>query len=250
MSEAQAQMPRFIVVGYTSSLRSSKPIIYKCKDLSRELRDVFAVGFLTSAARRFYVFRVVDEVDEDTWYLISFDIKYVYTKKTAQRTRPHKEYTKIKEEMFSRGCGHVDASTYVCPEDSSDVPKDVADTDPEAVRVEVWPVKPHDERTREYMRQAVLEAVNYYKTAAQPYVVFADRKLRGGGIQKAEELLDVLQMMLAAPWRSKVERLIGSDPFAELEALRRALERALQERAAKRGSGEKKPKQAEKKTQS
>jgi len=58
--------PLYIVVGRTRGLRSSKPILQRCKS-EEELRDVFAVNRLTKAARELYVFRVVDEVDSDTW---------------------------------------------------------------------------------------------------------------------------------------------------------------------------------------
>jgi len=225
---ASNSAPRFIIVGRTSSLRSSKPIIFKCKDLSKDLQDVFATSFLTKAAREFYVFRVVDDPDDDTWYLISFDIKYVYGKKTQRKRYPTTEYTIIKEEMFGGGCGRIDRSTYICPEDASDVPRNVVDTDPKALIVESWPVKPFDEKTLLRMKEAVLETLNYWKIVTTKYVVLADRKLRGQGIRKARELLDALNLMLNTPWRSKVERLVGSEPFAELNSLRIMLEKELQ----------------------
>jgi len=232
----RAEKPMFIVVGRTRGLRSSKPILQRCKT-EEELRDVFAVSRLSKAARELYVFRVVDEPDEDTWYLISFDIKYVYGRKTAARRKASYEYTVIKEEMYAGSCGRIDGSTYICPEDASDVPLHAVDTDPEAIRVESWPVKPLDEKTRLWMKSTVLEAINYWKVIATAIAVYAEQKLRGQGVRRARGVLDTLQLILNAPWRSKVEKLVGSEVFAEIGAVRKILENTLQkleERKSKR----------------
>jgi len=225
--EVQGQRPLYIVVGRTRGLRSSKPILQRCKT-EDELRDVFAVGRLSKAARELYVFRVVDEIDSDTWYLVSFDIRYVYGKRTAARRKATYEYTVIKEAMYSGMCGRIDNSTYICPEDASDVPLNSVDTDPGAVKVESWPVKPLDDKTRLWMKSAVLEAIDYYKVVTTALIVNAEQKLRGQGVRKARELLDTLQIMLSAPWRPKVERLVGPEPFAELSGIRKMLENTLQ----------------------
>jgi len=235
-SGIRAEKPKFIVVGRTRDLRSSKPILQRCKS-EEELRDVFAVSRLSKAARELYVFRVVEQPDEDTWFLISFDIKYVYGKKTQRKRPATYEYTVIKESMYSGACGRIDSSTYICPEDASDVPLNSVDTDPEAVKVESWMVKPMDDKTRLWMKSAVLEAINYYKTVTTALIVNAEQKMRGQGVRKARELLDTLRLMLSAPWRPKVERLVGSEVFAELSAVTKMLENALQRLEERKAAG-------------
>jgi len=226
---------RYIVVGLTRGLRSSRPILYRYKRPD-EVRDVFAVNWLTRAARELYVFEVVEQPDGDSWHLITFDIKYVYGKRTAQRRKPTKEYSEIKEAMYSQCCGRIDSSTYICPHDASHVPRIIVDTDPEAMKVKSWPVKPLEEKTLEYVRNAVLEAINYFKGAALRILSESEKRLRGQGVRRARELLSTLQLMLNAPWRPKVERLVGPEPFAELDAVTKMLEDALQKR---RGSNSK-----------
>jgi len=220
---------RYIVVGLTRGLRSSKPILYRYKRPD-EVRDVFAVNRLTRAARDLYVFEVVEQPDEDSWYLVTFDIKYVYGKRTTQRRKPTKEYSEIKEAMHSQCCGRIDSSTYICPHDASHVPRIIVDTDPEAMKVKSWPVKPLEEKTLEYVRNAVLEAINYFREAALRILNESEKRLRGQGMRRAGELLSTLQLMLNASWRPKVERLVGREPFAELNAVTKMLEDALQKR--------------------
>jgi len=234
LNQLEAQRPedhgfRYIVVGLTRGLRSSRPILYRYKRPD-EVRDVFAVSWLTRAARELYVFEVVEQPKEDAWYLVTFDIKYVYGKKTAQRRKPTKEYSEIKEAMYSQCCGRIDSSTYICPHDASHVPRIIVNTDPEAMKVKSWPVKPLEERTLEYVRNAVLEAINYFMETALRILSESEKRLRGQGMRRARELLSTLQLMLNASWRPKVERLVGSEPFAELGAVAKMLEDALQKR--------------------
>jgi len=229
LSKAQGTQnrPLYIVVSRTGESQTSKSVLRRYKS-DEELRDIFKVDRPSRTAGELYVFRVVDEPDEDTWFLISFDISYVYGRKTQQKRRATVEYSVIKKTMYARACGKIYSSTYICPEDASDVPRIIVYTDPEAVRVESWPVKPLDDKTRLWMKSAVLGAIEYWKTEATVFVTLAERKLRGQGMRRAKKLLDVLQLMLSAPWRPKAEKLVGAETFAEIDALRKILENTLQ----------------------
>jgi len=132
--------------------------------------------------------------------------------------------------MHSQCCGRIDSSTYICPHDASHVPRIIVDTDPEAIKVKSWLVKPLEEKTLEYVRNTVLEAINYFREAALRILNESEKRLRGQGMRRARELLSALQLMLNAPWRPKVERLVGPEPFAELNAVTKMLEDALQKR--------------------
>jgi len=206
-------MAKYIVLGGTSTIKSSRRIIGRYKDVT-ELRDVFEVTRLRKPARRLLIFEVVDVIDDDTWYLISFDIKEVIGRKTGRPRVATKEYSIIKDRMYWCLCGRIDNSSYVCPEDHSDIPRRFTEY------VEVWPVKPHDSRTLEVMREAVSKAVLYVNMQ----LLAMRTRLHGKGRTKAKEMLVKADTILASPWKPKVERLLGHELKLEgREALREAM---------------------------
>ena len=193
-------MTKFIVLGGTSTIKSSRRIIGRYKDVT-ELRDVFEVTGLRKPARRLLIFEVVDSPDDDTWYLISFDIKEVIGRKTGRPRAATKEYSIIKDRMYWCLCGRIDNSTYVCPEDHSDIPRKYTEY------VEVWPVKPFNEETLEAMREAVSRAVLYVNMQ----LLAMRTRLHGKGKSKAREMLVRADTLLASPMKPKVERLLGHE---------------------------------------
>ena len=111
----------FIAVGFTRGL-SSRRFIGRYKGLEG-LRDVLRLDRLTSSAsRRLYLFEECSPSENCLW-LLSFDIKLVRVKRSKGGSklyrRPSHEYFFIKEMMYSRLCGSVDMSTYICFEDES-----------------------------------------------------------------------------------------------------------------------------------
>jgi len=206
--------PRFIVLGYTESVRTSKRIMGRYKS-EEELRDVFKVSRLRKQARRLLVFKVVDVIDEDTWYLISFDIKEVIGRKTGLPRKATKEYTIIKEGMFWNLCGRIDNSTYICPKDFSGIPRKFTDL------VEVWPVKPYDDKTLDAMRNAVSEALLWVKLQ----LIMQAKKLHGKGKEKAKELVRRTETLMKSPWKHKVEKLLKGEVGLnnEVERLKQSL---------------------------
>lgn len=208
-------MAEFIVLGETGRLKNSSRIINRYKT-EEELKDVFKVNRLRKAARKLLVFKVVDEPDDDTWYLITFDIKQVIGKKTGSPRKATKEYSLIKEAMTWSLCGWIDNSTYVCPEDMSDIPETYTKY------VQSWPVKPYNEKTLESMRDAVARALAYIRFM----LLMQKNRLHGKGIKKAEKMLETLDKLLKMPYMCKVKKLLGIEElkFDEARELRRALE--------------------------
>jgi len=190
----------FIVLGRTEGLRSSVRIIgrYKSED---ELRDIFLTDRLRKPVRRpprhcseIYVFKVVDEDDEDTWYLVSFDIS-----RHDLGRKPSKEYTIVKESMLLRFCIHIDFSTYLCPVDSSDVPQQFTD------RVEVYRVKPWNDRTLNRMRELMVDTLNFVVGK-----LAMGSNVRGGAAKRKAERIWRDMRFIDDPlvWR-KIEKIAG-----------------------------------------
>ena len=199
--------PRFVVLGWTRGLRSSRRVLGRYKGVW-ELRDVFGVSRLSKAARGLLVFEVVDRVDSGTWFLVSFDFKGV---------KATREYSEIKESMFWSLCGRLDNSTYICPYDASDIP--LAYTP----YVEVLPVKPYNERARIATAIAVKRALEWVVTET----LKAGAKLRGRGVRRARRISSMLDGLLGAQWIQKVEKLIGG-ALQELSNAKSKLEEELQ----------------------
>jgi len=92
------------------------------------------------------VFEVVENLDVDTWFLISFDFK------GSKATR---EYSEIKESMYWSLCGRLDNITYICPYNASSIPLEYTPY------VEALPVKPYNDRTRTAMVVTVRRALEW-----------------------------------------------------------------------------------------
>jgi hypothetical protein len=113
-----------VVLGLTAG-RSSVEIIGRYKT-EEELRDVLLGDIRAAwrAARRLelYVFEECPYT-ETCLHLITFDIREVAVRDPRRARAPVRkashEYTDVKEMLYSRLCGSVDLSTYVCPEDYS-----------------------------------------------------------------------------------------------------------------------------------
>lgn len=215
-----------IVLGDTSSVvRDSRYLIGRYKG-EEDLKDVFIVKYPKRRTKGLLKFTLVSGHDEDAWYLISFDIKEVIGKRTGMRRKATKEYSIIKEAMLWNLCGWVDNSTYICPEDFSDIPRFYTD------HVKVWQVKPYDGETLEAMRGAVAKALAYVKMM----LLMQSKRLKGKGIDKAERMLSKLDLLLKMPWYGKVKKLLGIEEIRwdEAEKLRKALEEAKERRKARR----------------
>ena len=198
-------------------MKSSRRIVGRYKSYE-ELRDVFEIDRLRKQARKLLVFKVVD-VDDESWFLISFDIGKVVGPRSGVR-RATKEYTVIKCLMWWSLCGRIDNSTYICPDPlASDIPKRFTD------RVEVWSVKPYDERTLERMREAVRIAVTW----VQAQLLAACSKLRGRGIAKARRMVTTAESILSNPQMRKVEKLV-SGALTAIEQAKNRLRDALEAR--------------------
>ena len=212
---------RFVVLGRTAGLRSSRRIIGRYKS-EEELRDVFEVSRLNRHARRLLVFRVVEPGD-DAWHLVSFDIRGVVGRRSGRVRRATKEYSVIKQGMFWSLCGRIDNSTYICPCDTSDIPRRYTD------RVETWTVVPHDPKTLEEVRSSVESTVMWLALIMNR----AGGRLHARGVARARNLLRLSETLLSAPWAKKVERTLG----VPLKPIRDARERLAEALERKRGRG-------------
>jgi len=206
------------VLGNTANVKSSKRILGRYKDVV-ELRDVFEVSRLKKQARKLLIFKVVDSVDEDTWYLISFDIKEVIGRRSGRPRYATKEYTIIKDRMFWNLCGRIDNSTYICPKDSSDIPREFTNY------VSVWPVVPYDNKTLNAMKSSVEEALVYVKLQLMLQLTkIRKEEVHGRAREKARKLVRRAETLLRTPWISKVERLLDRKiVLSEVEELKKTI---------------------------
>jgi hypothetical protein len=155
-------LPGFIAIGWTKGL-SSKRFIRRYKGLD-DLRDIFKLGRLTNAtSKRLYVFKEC-EASEDCSWLVSFDIKLVKVRRAGRSSRlyrkPSHEYTVVRGMMYSRPCGSVDMSTYVCFEDESVRVRGYLDfIAPGYYKLEFYHVRPYDDKTWDLVRRALEEVV-------------------------------------------------------------------------------------------
>jgi hypothetical protein len=160
----------FIAVGWTRGL-SSRRFTGRYKSLE-ELRDVFRLGRLTSAsARRLYLFEECSPSESCLW-LLSFDIKLVKVKRSGGSSKPYRkpshEYTIVKETLYSRLCGPVDMSTYICFDDESFRVRGYLDlVAPDFYKLESHHVRPYDDKARDLVRRALMEAVEELVGRAQ-----------------------------------------------------------------------------------
>jgi hypothetical protein len=225
----------FIAVGWTRGL-SSRRFTGRYKSLE-ELRDVFRLGRLTSAtARRLYLFEEC-EASEGCLWLLSFDIKLVRVKRSGRGSKPYRkpshEYTVIKEMMYSRLCGPVDMSTYICFEDESFRVRGYLDlVAPGFYKLESYHVRPYDDKARDLVRRALEEAVEELVGRAQQLALRL-RSLRPGNraraIAGALKLVEMLRSAIevARAHRGEIEGLGLADVESKLGGALELLEGTL-----------------------
>jgi hypothetical protein len=225
----------FIAVGWTRGL-SSRRFTGRYKSLE-ELRDVLKLDRLTSASsRRLYLFEECG-ASENCLRLLSFDIKLVRVRRSSGSSRPYRrpshEYTFIKEMMYSRLCGSVDMSTYICFEDESFRVRGYLDlVAPGLYKLESHHVRPYDDKALDLVRRALEETVEELAGRAQQLTVRL-RSLRpnnraralAGALKLAEMLRSAVEV--ARTHRGEIEGLglagIESKLVGALELLEGAL---------------------------
>jgi hypothetical protein len=205
----------FIAVGWTRGL-SSRRFIGRYKSLE-ELRDVFRLDRLTSASsRRFYLFEECPPSERCLW-LLSFDIKLVRVRRPGGGSKPYRkpshEYTVVKEMLYSRLCGSIDMSTYICFEDESFRVRGYLDlVAPGFYKLGSHYARPYDDKTRDLVRRALEEAVGELVGRAQQLALRL-RSLRPGN--RARALAGALK--LAGMLRSAIE--VARTHRGEIEGL-------------------------------
>jgi hypothetical protein len=225
----------FIAVGWTRSL-SSRRFTGRYKSLE-ELRDVLRLDRLTSAsARRLYLFEECPPSESCLW-LLSFDIKLVKVKRSKGSSKPYRkpshEYTVVKEMLYSRLCGSIDMSTYICFDDESGRIRGYLDlVAPGLYKLESHPVRPYDDKARDLVRRALEEAVEELAGRAQQLALRL-RSLRPGSraraIAGALKLLEMLRSAIevARAHRGEIEVLGLADVKSRLGVALEFLEGAL-----------------------
>ena len=225
----------FIVVGWTRGL-SSRRFTGRYKSLE-ELRDVLKLDRLTSAAsRRLYVFDECSPSESCLW-LLSFDIKLVRVRRSDRSSKPYRkpshEYTVLKKMLYSRLCGSVDMSTYICFDDESSRVRGYLDlVVADFYKLESHHVRPYDDKARDLVRRALVEAVEELAGRAQQLALRL-RSLRPGNRARAKvgalKLVEMLRsaVEVARTHRGKIEELglagIESKLTGALELLEGAL---------------------------
>jgi hypothetical protein len=225
----------FIAVGWTRGL-SSRRFTGRYKSLE-ELRDVLRLDRLTSAtARRLYLFEECSPSESCLW-LLSFDIKLVKVKRSKGSSKPYRkpshEYTVVKEMLYSRLCGSIDMSTYICFDDESGRIRGYLDlVAPGLYKLESHPVRPYDDKARDLVRRALEEAVEELAGRAQQLALRL-RSLRPGSraraIAGALKLLETLRsaVEVARAHRGEIEGLGLADVESRLGVALEILEGAL-----------------------
>jgi hypothetical protein len=225
----------FIAVGWTRGF-SSRRFTGRYKSLE-ELRDVLRLGRLTSAsARRLYLFEECETLEGCLW-LLSFDIKLVKVKRSGRSSKPYRkpshEYTVVKEMMYSRLCGSVDMSTYICFDDEGFRVRGYLDiVAPGLYKLESHHVRPFDGKTWDLVRRALEEAVEELAGRAQQLALRL-RSLRpgsraravAGALKHAEMLRSAVEV--ARAHRGEIEKLGLAGVESKLEVALELLEGAL-----------------------
>jgi hypothetical protein len=225
----------FIAVGWTRGL-SSRRFIGRYKSLE-ELRDVLRLDRLTSASsRRLYLFEECEASERCLW-LLSFDIKLVKVKRSKGSSKlyrkPSHEYTFIKEMLYSRLCGSVDMSTYICFDDESFRVRGYLDlVAPGFYKLESHPVRPYDDRARDLVRRALEEAVEELAGRAQQLALRLRSVRPGSRARAVAEALKLAEMLrsaleVAGAHRGEIEKLGLADVELKLGGALELLERAL-----------------------
>jgi hypothetical protein len=147
--------------------------------------------------------------------------------------RPSHEYAFIKEMLYSRLCGPVDMSTYVCFDDESFRVRGYLDlVAPGLYKLESHYAKSYDDKTRDLVRRALEEAVEELVGRAQQLALRL-RSLRpssraralAGALKLAEMLRSAVEV--AGAHRGEIEKLGLADVELKLGGALELLERAL-----------------------
>jgi hypothetical protein len=148
---------RYLVLGRTRG-RASVHIIGRYKG-DGDVRDVFVTpGIPRSRTLELYVFEIVDVArpEDLVWHIITFDIS-----KARGGRRAGYEYSQVKDMLLLRLCASIDSSTYVCPEDYSQLVKDYLDRVAESYRLESYVVRVFRDRERELLKVVFSETLEY-----------------------------------------------------------------------------------------
>jgi hypothetical protein len=183
-------LPGYIAIGWTGG-SSSRRFIGRYKSID-ELRDLLKLDRLTSSAlKHLYVFKICDgEADRCLW-LISFDIKYVLVRRPHKASSPYRrpshEYREVREMLYSRLCGSIDLSTYICFEDESNLVRGYLNAvAPGYHTLESHLVRPYDDRARELVRRAIEETIEDLASGAQ-HISTRLRSMRPNNRAKAQD---------------------------------------------------------------
>jgi hypothetical protein len=225
----------FIVVGWTRGL-SSRRFIGRYKSLD-ELRDVLKLDKLTSAAsKRLYVFEECSPSESCLW-LLSFDIKLVRIRRSSGSSRPYRrpshEYTFIKEMLYSRLCGSVDMSTYVCFNDESfRVRGYLALVASGLYKLESHYARPYDGKALDLVRRAIEEAVEELVGKAQQLALRLRSVRPNNRARAATGALKLVEMLrsateVARTHRGEIEELGLAGVESKLAGALELLEGAL-----------------------
>jgi hypothetical protein len=223
-------LPGYVAIGWTGG-SSSRRFIGRYKSID-ELRDLLRLDRLTSSAiKHLYVFEIRDgEVNRCLW-LISFDIRLVLVRRPNRSSniyrKPSHEYREVREMLYSRLCGSVDLSTYICLEDEGSLVRRYLDAvAPNHYILESHLVRPYDNRARELVKRAIEETIEDLVSGAQ-HISTRLRSMRPNNrakaLNKAQKLGENLRsaLTLARIHSDKLRELgIGVNVEAELgEAL-------------------------------
>lgn len=223
-------MPGYVAIGWTGG-SSSRRFVGRYKSID-ELRDLLRLDRLTSSVlKHLYVFEICDgEVDRCLW-LVSFDIRLVMVRRPNRSSniyrKPSHEYREVREMLYSRLCGSVDLSTYICLEDEGSLVRRYLDAvAPSHYILESHRVRPYDDRAREWVRRAIEETIEELMNRAQDISTRLGSMRpnnRARALDKAQKLGESLRsaLALAKLYSGKLRELgIGVDVEAELgEAL-------------------------------
>jgi hypothetical protein len=209
-------LPGYVAIGWTGG-SSSRRFIGRYKSIE-ELRDLLKLDRLTSSAiKRLYVFEICDgEADRCLW-LISFDIKCVLVRRPHKASSPYRrpshEYREVREMLYSRLCGSVDLSTYICLEDESSLVGRYLDAvAPSHYILESHLVRPYNNRARELVRRAIEETVEELMNRAQDI----STRLRSMRPNNRAKALDKAQKLSESLRSALTLARIHSDKLREL----------------------------------
>lgn len=214
---------------------SSRRFIGRYKSIE-ELRDILKLDRLSSSTiKHLYVFEICDGESDRCLWLISFDLRLVMVRRPNRSSniyrRPSHEYREVREMLYSRLCGSVDLSTYICFEDEGSLVKSYLNAvAPGHYILESHRVRPYDDKARELVRRAIEETVEELMNRAQN-ISTRLRSMRPNNrakaLDKAQKLDKSLRsaLALAKLYSGKLRELgLEVDVEAELEKALKLLE--------------------------